>query len=524
VAASDVNRVSFGLRYRVLAERHPEKTAIVFVAPGRPEAHVSWRTLDERSNRAARLLASRGVTAGSLVAVALPTCLEHYVATIGAWRLGACVLPLNPALPDRERDELLELARSWRPTLVVGEWALPDAPVLGPSELAPPALDAWSADALPDCVPTPGKAIGSGGSTGRSKIIVNPKPWAHVPGAWGWLNRVGMREGQVQLLLGKLHHNMGFALSHVGLFEDHTLVVLDPFDAALAVDLIERHRVNFGGWAPITMQRMARVPDVRSRDFSSIEGFYHSAGPCPNWVKRVWVELVPPERQWNAFGSAEDKGGLFLRGDEWLADPTRLGRPWRSEVRILDAAQREVPVGQVGEIYMRNVPQPFPTYPEEPTYEYIGSPPARHTADGFYSVGDLGFLDDQGWVVLADRRVDMIVSGGSNVYPAEVEGALSEHPAVSDVVVVGVPDAEWGRRVHAVIEPVDPSAPPDACELDTFCRTRLVSYKVPKSYEFVDRIPRETSGKVRRSAIAAAREQGWTRDMIAVGKSTPAGA
>lgn len=510
-------RISFGRRIQQLAQRHPDSTAIILVSADGSEHRVSWSTLDRNATRAAHRLSDAGVHDTTMVAVGLPTCIEHYYATLGAWRLGACVLPMNPALPARERDDLLDLSAQWRPTIVVGDWDLDRYTTVGRTELGT-GLEGVRDTPLSDRVPQPGKAVGSGGSTGRSKIILNPKPWAHVPGAWGWLTRIGMREGQVQLITGKLHHNMGFLLSHVGLFEDHTIVVMEQFDAARAVDLIERHRVSFGGWAPIVMQRIARLADVRQRDFSSIEAFYHSAGPCPNWVKRVWVELVPPERQWNAFGSAEDKGGLFLRGDEWMRNSGALGRPWAgfSEVKILDEHQHEVPVGEVGEIYMRSLPQAGPSYPEEPSYEYIGSPPAKALADGFTSVGDLGYLDGEGWVYLADRRVDMIVSGGSNVYPAEVESALSEHNGVRDVVVVGVPDEEWGRRVHAIVEPVDPSNPVPVEELDAFCRARLVSYKAPKSYEFMQSLPRESSGKIRRSAIADARAAGCTGNMIPV--------
>ena len=143
---------------------------------------------------------------------------------------------------------------------------------------------------------------------------------------------------------------------------------------------------------------------------------------------------------------------------------------------------------------------------EGPTYEYRGAPPAKTTADGFVSVGDLGWLDDDDYLYIADRRADMIVSGGANVYPAEVEAALSEHPAVADMAVIGLPDEEWGRRVHAVIESADRRAPASIDELRRHCRERLTAYKVPKSYEFVDRLPRTEAGKINRSALTEARK------------------
>ncbi len=142
-----------------------------------------------------------------------------------------------------------------------------------------------------------------------------------------------------------------------------------------------------------------------------------------------------------------------------------------------------------------------------PTFDYVGAPPLRSTPDGFYSIGDLGSVDEDGYLYIADRRTDMIVTGGANVYPAEVEAALGEHPAVADVVVVGIPDDEWGRRVHAIIQPRDAHDPPDQHELNAHVRERLVNYKAPKTYEFLSDFPRNEAGKIRRAQLAAEREQ-----------------
>ena len=163
--------------------------------------------------------------------------------------------------------------------------------------------------------------------------------------------------------------------------------------------------------------------------------------------------------------------------------------------------------GEVGEVFMRR------NDVTGPTYKYMGSVPAKTTPDGFASVGDLGWVDEDGYLFLADRRVDMIVSGGANVYPAEVEGALAEHPDVDDVAVVGVPDEEWGRQVHAIIQPADFGNPPPPARLDEHCRQRLAAYKAPKSYEFLRVLPRNQAGKIRKSALVAERQQGPTEDM-----------
>jgi bile acid-coenzyme A ligase len=259
------------------------------------------------------------------------------------------------------------------------------------------------------------------------------------------------------------------------------------------------------------MRRLLDCPEIKQRDFSHVQAFFSTAAPCPPWLKRAWIDLIGPERLYEAYGATEATGACIIRGDEWLAHPGSVGKPRGCDLKILDEQLQEVPPGVVGEIFMR----PWTT---EPTYYYKGSPPCKATPDGFMSVGDLGWVDEAGYLFLADRRVDMIVTGGANVYPAEVEAALSEHPAVSDVAVIGVPDPVWGRRVHAVVQPSDPAQPPTVAELNRHCRERLVSYKVPKSYEVTPNLPRDPSGKIRRSAMVAEREAGWSPEMVAVGR------
>ncbi len=176
------------------------------------------------------------------------------------------------------------------------------------------------------------------------------------------------------------------------------------------VDAIERHKVNFGFLAPTMMQRIVRLPDVQERDFSSVEAFFHTAAPCPPWLKRAWIDLIGPEKLYEGFGATEAVGSCRIRGDEWLEHPGSLGRPVNCDLAILDEDWQPVPTGEVGEIFMR-------PHSEKPTYSYIGSDPARTTPDGFVSVGDMGWVDDEGYLFLADRRTDLIITGGANVYP-----------------------------------------------------------------------------------------------------------
>ncbi|MFN8512747.1 MAG: AMP-binding protein [Chloroflexia bacterium] len=196
----------------------------------------------------------------------------------------------------------------------------------------------------------------------------------------------------------------------------------------------------------------------------------------------------------------EGIGATAIRGDEWLAHPGSVGRTTFSDVRILDAEGNDLPTGQVGEIFLRlKGPSPRPTN--------TSARPRQVHPRRLHTMGDLGWLDDECYLFLADRRVDLIITGGANVYPAEVEAVLSGHPAIGDVVVIGVPDVEWGKRVHAIVQPADPADPPAVADLDAYCRERLAAYKVPKTYEFADSFLRSEAGKVRRSALVTERGQ-----------------
>jgi bile acid-coenzyme A ligase len=500
----DPRAVSYGYRLSMLAAEGPAQTAIVSVAEDGSERSISRADLDQCANRLARRLLELGVGRDSRVVLGLPNGIEHYAVTFAVWKCGAMLLPLRARLPDSERDRILAVAE---PTLVIADWAETAWPTVSPSALWTEAASLPTGP-LPERVPQPGLANASGGSTGRPKIIVNPDPYSRVPGQFDDLTRwAGFQAGQVQLVTGPLYHNMSFHWSHAGLFEGHRLILMERFDAGRAVDLIERHRVNFFGTVPTVMKRIADLPDIKTRDLSSISSIIHSAAFCPAWLKRAWFALIGPEKVYESFAATEGIGMTMVRGDEWLEHPGTVGRPIDCEVKILDENGVELPAGEVGEIYMRT-PQPGPTY------HYLGSTPLPVTDDGFATVGDLGWLDEDGYLYVADRRMDMIVTGGANVFPAEVEAALSEHPAVADVAVVGVPDEEWGRRVHAVVQPRDPANPPPVSALDQHVRDRLMSYKAPKSYEFLEELPREPTGKIRRSALAAEREGGWTERMV----------
>jgi bile acid-coenzyme A ligase len=481
--------VAFGARLRQLAAEAPDRPVIIFAPHGQDHVEsMSVGELERASNRAARLLADRAVGSDSTVVMALPNSPDHYVATYAAWKVGALVLPLSASLPAAERDTILEVAQ---PTLVVSEWSDLALPGLKREDLHARSM---SDDPLPDVVASPSKAIASGGSTGRPKVIVDPQPWVYTGEIHPLMEKCGVGLGQIQLVPGPLHHNSPFSWSHWGIVLGHSLVLMDRFDAARAVDLIKEHRVQCAVLVPTMMKRILEVPGISRERLHSLEAVIHTAAPCPPSVKRAFIELIGAEKVHEGFGATESVGIVYIRGDEWLAHEGSVGRPLLSELKILDEGLREVPRGVVGEIFMRGNDR-------APTYEYRGSSPLKTTEDGFASVGDLGWVDDEGYLFLADRRADMIIVGGANVYPAEVEAALLEHPQVADAAVIGVEDVDLGKRVHAVVTAKMAWAPPTAEVLEAHCRERLAPYKVPRSFDVVDHLPRNEFGKIRRSAL-----------------------
>ena len=495
--AAQTQPVSWGRRLSLLAAEHPDKPAVIFSPQQGDDQTLTWNELDLWSNRLARRLMELGLDEKSILVIGLPNCLEHYVSAYAGWKCGSLVLPIRANLPSIERDGILEVGN---PQVVIGDWGDISYQQVTTDELH--TLDDYSDAPLPDKVAHPGKSVGSGGSTGRSKIIVDPRRWESIPGEIGRRIYSGFASGQVQLIAGALYHNSPFSWGHFGLFEDHTLILMERFDAARAVDLIERYKVNFAFLAPTMMKRIVDLPDVKLRDFSSIQGIFQTAAPCPPWLKRAFMELVPPERLHEGFGASEAVGSCSIRGDEWLEHPGSVGRPRNCDLKILGEEFNELPTGEVGEIFMR------PHDTSEPTYYYIGSEPAKSTPDGFVSVGDMGYVDAEGYVFLADRRVDLIISGGANIYPAEIEGPISQHPDVVDVVVIGIPDNDWGKLVHAIIHPRDLDNPPSFDSLDAWARQHLASYKVPKTYEFLPELPRDGAGKIRRTALVVERTGG----------------
>jgi bile acid-coenzyme A ligase len=238
---------------------------------------------------------------------------------------------------------------------------------------------------------------------------------------------------------------------------------------------------------PTMMSRISRLPDdVRNRyDLSTLQVLWHMAAPCPAWLKEEWCNWLGGEKIFELYAGTEAQAVTVIRGDEWLAHRGSVGRCIGGEMRVFDP---ELPPGTEGEIFMRNT---------KTTYQYLGAE-ARRTPDGWESLGDMGWIDAEGYVYLTDRRKDMILSGGANIYPAEVENALSEHPGVVSSAVIGIPDEDLGNRLHEIVQ-VSTDVSDD--DMRTFLADRLVRYKIPRTFEFTREPVRDDAGKVRRSAL-----------------------
>jgi bile acid-coenzyme A ligase len=488
VTVLDETPIPFSRRVRDLAAAAPEGPALVLVRPDGSEETTTWRGLDRRTEQLGRVLIERGVGRGDRVALELVNSTELVLLVFAAWKIGAVPVPVRWDLPAWERDRLLEVVDgrlSVRPD---------DLPAL----MA--AADGQPSEPLPDVIGMQTNGICSSGSTGMPKVIITDRPTAWVPSMSAPFGANWMPVDRPQRMLGlaPLYHTNGFSCFTMMLGGDQ-IVLLQKFDAELVVDLIERHRITTFTATPTMLQRIARVSGIDKRDLSSIQFILQGAAVLPPTVAQSWFDLIGPERVVMAYGMSEQLGLTCLRGDEWLAHPGSVGRGFReTEVRIIGADGAVLGPGEIGEIYLRS--------PHTGAYSYLGAAPLLpRTDDGFASAGDLGHVDEDGYLYIADRRVDLILSGGANVYPAEVESALADHPAIADVVVIGLPDPEWGQRVHAIIAPLSADSPPPADDVIAYAKQRLAAYKVPKTVEIVAEIPRTAATKVSRSALRAER-------------------
>jgi bile acid-coenzyme A ligase len=425
-----------------------------------------------------------------MVTIALPNSVDWFVAVAAAWKVGAIPQPVSSRLPARELEAIVELAD---PPIVIGaeDGAFADRACLPVDYQPPPEI---SDAPLPDVTSPAWKAPTSGGSTGRPKLIVAGDPALMDPTAAPPL--LFSVDGCL-VMPGPLYHNGPIVWACQALLAGNHVAVLSRFDAEQTLAAIEEHGGDVVYLVPTMMKRILRLPDeVRlAYDLSSLRVVWHLAEPCPPWLKEAWIDWLGPDRIVELYAGTEAQTATIITGREWLEHRGSVGRSLSGSIAICDPDGNELPPGEQGEIWMRSGR-------DTPTYRYVGAE-ARRREGGWESLGDMGWVDADGYLYLGDRMQDMILCGGANVYPAEVEAAINEHPAVRSCAVIGLPDDDLGNTVHAIIE-ADPGEL-DERELLEFLGERLVRYKVPRSVEIVDEPLRDDAGKMRRTALRAAR-------------------
>ncbi|MGV9322021.1 AMP-binding protein [Streptomyces sp. NPDC003660] len=463
------------------------------------EQSLTWTELHRGSNRIARGLLEAGATTGRIVTLLLPNSTDLILAVFACYKAGVTPQVLSPRMTPVELTAILELGA---PAVVVTEPG--GGPLAGRAEVVTvDQLGHGQPDGdLEPVIATSWKAPTSGGSTGRPKIILSGRQAVTSgsdPGMWG----IAAREQA--LITAPLHHNAPFVTTLSVIFLGGTVTLLTRFDAERTLAAVDEHGATWLYLVPTMMRRITALPEeVRDRySLTSLRSVWHCAEPCPAWLKRKWIEWLGAERIWELYAGTEAEAGCTLRGDEWLAHPGSVGQVTWGEMRLLDAEGAEITEPDVsGEIYMRVTPG------TDATYRYIGAEAV--TRDDWSSLGDMGRFDADGYLHLHDRRSDMITVAGVNVYPAEIEAALVEHEQVLTAVVIGLPDADTGNRLHAIVHTPE-EAGVTADDIRSFLDGRLSRYKLPKSIELVHESLRDEAGKVRRSILRSRRVTEATR-------------
>ncbi|HEY9236800.1 MULTISPECIES: AMP-binding protein [Phenylobacterium] len=478
--------ISLGAKLKQLAELKPDAPA---VSCG--DVTLTYDQFHKLSNRVARGLAAKGVKFGDLVTLGLPNSTDFAVACWGIWKLGATPQPISFRLPKGELEAIMELAKT---PVVIAEFEHEiDRPLLSVKDLA--ALSDDESD-LPDQTAPISKAPTSGGSTGRPKLILAGQPGVsarETPEVGGWQ----IKRDSVCLLPAPLYHNAGFGMMMSAFNMGAHMVLMPRFDAEATLANIERHKATWIYLVPTMMNRIWHLPEeVRTKyDLSSLQTLWHLAAPCPPWLKEAFIHWLGGEVIQELYAGTEAQASTAISGTEWLTHRGSVGKVRMGEMVAMDDAGNPLPPREVGEIYMRR--------PEgaAPSYKYLGAT-AKTLPGGWESLGDIGWFDEEGYLYLADRRTDMILVGGSNVYPAEIEAALEEHDDVQSCAVIGIPDDDLGNLIHAIVQT---RGGRDEASLRAHLAAKLVTYKQPRTYEFVDEPLRDDAGKVRRTALRDAR-------------------
>ncbi len=506
------------------AKHTPDAPALIMGSTGEM---ATYAELEDRSSRLARALRSRGIAEGGHVAILMENNRPFLEVAWAAQRSGLHYTAINSHLRPAEVQYVLDdcgavalvtsqtmaggvagldLSRIRTRICAAGELAgfeRYDEVLAGQAPGPPPASRSSFAGEREGR-----EMLYSSGTTGRPKGVRKPLPGtafgdpsaAPVQVAQA-IGAQGFGPGAVYLSPAPLYHSAPLVYSMSMHRLGGTVVVMEQFDPRQCLELIERHRVTHAQFVPTMFTRMLRLPQEERDlyDTSSLRVVLHAAAPCPVAVKREmldWWGLIIGEY----YAGTEDIGNTFITAQEWLAHPGSVGRPM-TECHIVSDDGQELPAGQAGVVYFAGG-RPF-AYHNDP-----GKTASITNDRGWRTLGDIGYLDEDGYLYLTDRQAHMIISGGVNIYPQEAENVLASHPAVADVAVIGVPDAEMGEAVKAVVHCVDDAAagPELAAELLRYCRAELATFKCPRSVDFVNELPRDPNGKLYKRLL---RERYW---------------
>src|SRR6266702_8198398 len=493
------------------AATKPAKPAVVF--QGRT---IDFASLNRRANRAANMFLALGCQPDDRVAVMSFNSATGFEITNGLRKAGLIVSGINYRLRGREvayvlndsgarvvvagpdHVEVVEAARSdlrGDVRYIAAGDRIPDG-WLGYEELMQRSSEEAPEGSGADGPSLLKSMIYTSGTTGHPKGAWRPKG-VNLENVLQVIMIFGLPESDVHLMCGPGYHSAVGFFSALHQLLGGTVVVQPKFEADDALDLIERNRVTTTFMAPTLLQRLLDAQERRPRDISSLRALIIGAAPFPYALKQR-AESVFGQILWEFYGATETGINTVLRPEDQLRKPGSCGTAVPGqEIRLVRADGSEASVGEPGELMVRNNWQA----------EYFNRPDATYKSlhDGFFSVGDIAYRDKEGYYFICDRRVDMIISGGVNTYPAEIEAALHAHPAVMDAAVIGVPDDEWGESVKAIVQ-LRTGVRPTADDLSEFLASRLAGYKKPRSYEFVDELPRDAAGKLLKRKL---REPYW---------------
>ncbi|WP_067478824.1 acyl-CoA synthetase [Nocardia amamiensis] len=493
-------------------DRFPEKPAVVIAESGET---LTYRELEENSVRLARHLYDAGLRKGDHIALLSGNDPKVYEVYWAALRTGLYITAVNRHLSPSEisyivndceaRALIVSAGLAGAAEQIVTEIPSVDirlafgGPVQGYKSYED-ARVAASPEPLPD-QPRGADMLYSSGTTGRPKGIKQPLPARQVGDAPGDTYTAifgplyGLGTDTVYLSPAPLYHAAPLRFGGVVHALGGTLVIMEKFDAEQALAAIERYRVTHSQWVPTMFVRMLKLDEaVRARyDVSSSRVAVHAAAPCPVDVKRAMIDWWGPILH-EYYASTEANGATFIDSEQWLRKPGSVGKAGLGTIRVCGDDGAELPTGEIGTIYFEREEVPF-AYHNDPAKTAEAVHPDHPT---WTTTGDIGYVDEEGYLFLTDRKAFMIISGGVNIYPQEVEDALALHPKVLDVAVIGVPDEEMGESVKAVVQPAPDAEPGSelAAQLREYLRDRIAHYKVPRSFDFTDDLPRTPTGKL----------------------------